>query len=417
MKEKKEINNFDVIVIGGGAAGMMAAGKASELGKKVLLLEKNKSLGEKLKITGGGRCNITNAEYDIRALMKVYGEAEDFLFSPFSQFGVKDTFEFFEKRGLPLVVQAGKRAFPKTEKAMDVYNLLENFLRKGGVNIKTNSEVKEILKENNKISGVKVGNIIYTAKSYILATGGVSHAETGSTGDGFDWLRNLGHAVKTPTPTIVPIKVKETWIKSMPGITLSNIKITFYLDNKKEFSKKGNILCTHFGLSGPLILNSAGDINDLLYSGVVTAKVDFFPELDDSQLRDMIIKLFDENKNKIIKNTLTQVLPNGSTDSILSLLKDIDPTLKVHSVTKEQRKNLALLLKGAPITITGLMGFDKAVVADGGVILEEVDMKTIRSKIIENLFIIGDLLHINRPSGGYSLQVCWTTGHIAGSNA
>lgn len=417
MKEKKEINNFDVIVIGGGAAGMMAAGKASELGKKVLLLEKNKSLGEKLKITGGGRCNITNAEYDIRALMKVYGEAEDFLFSPFSQFGVKDTFEFFEKRGLPLVVQAGKRAFPKTEKAMDVYNLLENFLRKGGVNIKTNSDVKEILKENNKISGVKVGHIVYTANSYILATGGVSHAETGSTGDGFDWLRNLGHAVKTPTPTIVPIKVKETWIKSMPGITLSNIKITFYLDNKKEFSKKGNILCTHFGLSGPLILNSAGDINDLLYSGVVTAKVDFFPELDDSQLRDMIIKLFDENKNKIIKNTLTQVLPNGSTDSILSLLKDIDPTLKVHSVTKEQRKNLALLLKGAPITITGLMGFDKAVVADGGVILEEVDMKTIRSKIIENLFIIGDLLHINRPSGGYSLQVCWTTGHIAGSNA
>jgi len=419
---KKNLNNninndYDVIVIGGGASGMMAAGTAGESGKKVLLLEKNKTLGEKLKITGGGRCNITNAEYDTRKLLKVYGSAEDFLYSPFSKFGVKETFSFFEKRGLPLIIQARNRAFPKTEKAIDVFKVMDKFLRDNKVTIKTNSPVSQIIKEGDEIVGVKVGTNLYTAGSYILATGGQSHSETGSTGDGFNWLRDLGHKVKQPTPTIVPIKVKDSWIKVIPGVSLTNIKITFYLDGVKKFNKKGSVLCTHFGLSGPLILNAAGEINDLLYSGTVSAKIDFFPEEDEAMLSNKIVKLFDENKNKILKNTLNQILPKGSTDSILSLLTEIDPNIKVHSVTKENRKNLILLLKNAPLVITGLMGFDKAVVADGGVVLEEVDMKTMKSKIVKNLFITGDLLHINRPSGGYSLQICWTTGHIAGNNA
>ena len=409
--------DYDVIVIGGGAAGMMAAGRAGFLGKKVLILEKNRQLGEKLKITGGGRCNVTNAEEDMRVFLKNYKNADKFLHSPFSQFSQKDTFEFFEKRGLPLVVQARKRAFPHTEKAIDVYRVMEKYIKDSGVLVKTNSPVNKIIKDKNKIIGLKVGSNTYTAQSYILATGGMSHPETGSTGDGFKWLSDLGHTVKAPTPTIVPLSVKEVWVKSMPGVSLSFMKITFYLDGVKKFSKTGKILFTHFGLSGPLILNSAGEVHDLLYEGVVTAKIDAYPDTNKGDLEKKIIKVFDENKNKILKNVMDELAPQGTAGAILSLLKDLDGNIKVHSITKENRKALVNLLKGLPLTISGLMGFDRAVVADGGVDLNEVDMKTMKSKVLENLYITGDLLHINRPSGGFSLQICWTSGFIAGGNA
>ncbi|MEK7588323.1 MAG: NAD(P)/FAD-dependent oxidoreductase [Patescibacteria group bacterium] len=417
MKNTLTKEEYDVIVIGGGASGMMAAGRASELSKKVLILEKNRFLGEKLKITGGGRCNVTNAEEDIRVFLKNYKNADKFLYSPFAQFSQKETFAFFEKKGLPLVVQARKRAFPHTEKAMDVYRVMERYIKDSGVIVKTNSQVSKILKDKNKITGVKVGSITYTAKSYILATGGMSHPETGSTGDGFDWLRDLGHTVKAPTPTIVPLSVKEAWVKSMPGISLSFMKITFYLDGVKKFSKTGKLLFTHFGLSGPLILNSAGEVNDLMYEGIVTAKIDAYPDTNEGDLEKKIIKVFDENKNKMLKNVMDELVPHGTAPSILSLLKDLDGDIKVHSVTKENRKMLVALLKGLPLTITGLMGFDRAVVADGGVDLNEVDMKTMKSTILDNLYVTGDLLHINRPSGGFSLQICWTSGFIAGNNA
>ncbi len=414
---KNQENNFDVIVVGGGASGMMAASVCAHNGKKVLLLEKNRELGKKLKITGGGRCNITNAEYDNRVLLKNYGEAEQFLYSSFSQFGVKETFDYFEKRGLPLSVQARKRAFPHTEKALDVFKVLEKDLKTSGVAIKTNSPVTKILKENKKITGIQTGKEKYTAHSYILATGGNSHPETGSTGDGFNWLKGIGHAVKSPTPTIVPIKVEDEWIKTLSGISVPNMKITFCVNGKKEFSKTGKLLFTHFGLSGPLILNSAGKVGDLLEEGAVTARIDLFPENDESRLEKKILKLFDDNKNKMFKNVLGELLPNGTTKAILSLLSSLDPDTKVHSFSRDARKHLIATLKALPVTITGLMGFDRAVVADGGVDLSEIDTKTMRSKKFENLFITGDLLHINRPSGGFSLQLCWTTGFIAGSNA
>ena len=223
--------DFDVIVIGGGASGMLAAGRSAELGKKVLILEKNKTLGEKLKITGGGRCNITNAEYDNRILLKNYGSSEQFLYSAFTQFGVKETFAFFEKRGLPFIIEPGKRAFPKTEKATDVLKVLEKYLNEGKVTVKTNSVVSKILKNKNQINGIQVGNKTFTAHSYVLATGGTSHPETGSTGDGFKWLCDLGHTVKPPTATVVPLSVKDTWVKSLSGISVSSMKITFYVDN------------------------------------------------------------------------------------------------------------------------------------------------------------------------------------------
>ncbi len=432
-------NTYDVIVIGGGASGLMAAGRAAEIlkqnknGGRVLLLEKNKKLGEKLKITGGGRCNITNAEYDTRELLKHYGDAGKFLFSIFEKFGVKDTFEFFESRGLPLIVEGRKRAFPHTHKALDVYNVLEKYVRDGGVEIKTSSPVTKVNMEaqplnastTRKITSIMCGDQEYFAKSFIFATGGASHKETGSTGDGFNWLRDMGHTVVSPTPSIVPLAVADEWSKKLAGITLEDMKITFFCDGIKDFSKKGRLLFTHFGLSGPLILNSATEVADLLQSGEVTAIIDPFPGEDLGAFEKRIIGVFDDNKNKILKNVLGEIVPVGMAKGVLYLIEKhednsnaaqikIDLNKQVNSVTVEERKKLIRLLRSLPVTITGLMGDDRAVVSDGGVSLEEIDMRTMKSKIVENLYVTGDLLHINRPSGGYSLQLCWTTGFVAG---
>jgi len=417
-------NTYDVIVIGGGASGLMAAGRAGEVlkmsGKNggVLLLEKNKRMGEKLKITGGGRCNITNAEYDIRELLKHYGDSGKFLFSVFEKFGVKDTFEFFESRGLSLVVEERKRAFPASHKALDVYNVLEKYVKENGVEIKTGSAVTKVNKKNNLIVSVSCGDQEYFANKFIFATGGASHQETGSTGDGFNWLRDLGHTVVSPTPSIVPLAVADEWVKKLTGITLENMKITFYVDGVKSFSKKGRLLFTHFGLSGPLILNSASTVADLLPAGTVTAVIDLFPAEDLGKLDRRVIDTFDNNKNKILKNVLGEILPTGMTKGVIHLIENeqikIDLNKQVNSVTVDERKILVRLFKGLTVVVTGLMGDDRAVVSDGGVSIEEIDMRTMQSKVVENLYITGDLLHINRPSGGYSLQLCWTTGYVAG---
>ncbi len=409
-------NYFDVIVIGGGASGLMVAGRTAEKGGKVLLLEKNNTMGEKLKITGGGRCNITNAEYDTHELLKHYGSAGKFLFSAFSQFGVAETFSFFVSRGLPLVVEDHKRAFPQSHKALDVYNVLEKYVREGKVTVKVNSPVTKIVSEKNHIISVVCGNQEYFAKNFIFATGGASHQETGSTGDGFNWLKNSGHTVVLPTPSIVPLAVADVWVKRLAGITLEEMKITFSADGVKAFSKKGRLLFTHFGLSGPLILNSAKEVSDLLRSGTVTAVIDIFPYEDIGILERRIIATFDTNKNKMFKNVIAEIVPAGMAKGVGRILDTTLLNKKVHSITTEDRKIIVRLLKSLSLTITGLMGDDRAIVSDGGVSLEEIDMRTMKSKIVDNLYVTGDLLHINRPSGGYSLQLCWTTGYVAGSS-
>jgi predicted Rossmann fold flavoprotein len=410
------MQKFDVIVIGGGASGMMSAGRAAERGLKVLLLEKNKQLGQKLAISGGGRCNITNAEENEHLLLSHYGAAEKFLYSPFVQFGPDDTFHFFTMRGLPLMVQAGKRAFPKTERATDVVKVLEEYLKKGEVEVRTKVSVQGFVHDATEITGVKVNKEVLIADSYILATGGKSRPETGSTGDGFKWLVDLGHKVQEPTPTIVPLAVRDAWIKSLAGISLDDVKITFFVEGEKKLVLKGRVLCTHFGLSGPLILNAAGKVADLLHAGPVTAAIDLFPTKDLGTLDTFMTGTFDSNKNKVLKNVFRHIVSSGTAQAILSLATSIDPEKKVHSVSKIERKALVHLLKALPVTITGLMGYERAVVADGGVALSEIDAKTMRSRRFENLFVTGDLLHVSRPSGGYSLQLCWTTGWVAGSS-
>lgn len=405
--------HFDVMVIGGGAAGLMVAGTAVRQGKSVLILEKNNELGKKLKITGGGRCNITNATFHTKEFLQNFGDAEKFLYSPFSQFNVQDTFDFFESRGLPLVTEARNRVFPKSQKAEDVFKVLREYINKRGIVTSTKNPVQSIDVQDGRIVSITAKQGIYTADNYILACGGASHPETGSTGDGFKWLRAIGHSAKAPTPNIVPLQTSDAWSHALSGTSLSFMKITFFVEGKKAFAKTGKILFTHFGLSAPLILNSAKQVGDLLHEGKVTATIDCYPDTDLGALEKNILKVFDEYKNKSFKNIASEFTPHGLSE--LTLLFDIvHPDEKVHSISKEARKDLARLLKNLPVHVVGLMGMDRAVVTDGGVPLDEVDMKTMKSKIIENLYFAGDILHINRPSGGYSLQLCWTTGWVAG---
>ncbi len=414
MKYDSEI--YDLIVIGGGPAGMMAAGTAAKEGKRVLLLEKNSDLGEKLKITGGGRCNITNYELDNRKFLAHFGEAGKFLFSPFSQFAVKETFTFFEKKKLPLVIQARNRVFPKSERAYDVYLTLKEFMKKHRVKILLNSPVIKINKKGNEIDSVDTKNTRYQAKKYIIAVGGVAAPETGSTGDGFKWVEKLGHTIHRPNPNIVPLRSNTEWVKHISGTTLSFMKITFFVNDEKAFSKTGKILFTHFGLSAPLILNSAKEVRKLLDQGRVHAEIDLFPDTHLGALDKRILKLFEKTKNKDVKNALMELLPKKVAEVIHDLLALEERNKKVHSFTVEERKRLLHLLKHLPLSIDGLMGMDRAVIADGGVPLEEIDTKTMQSKIVKNLYLIGDMLHVNRPSGGYSLQLCWTTGYVAGKH-
>lgn len=416
MLKNNQNKIWDVIIIGGGASGLMASAVASSRSLSVLVVDKNKELGEKLKITGGGRCNITNNEPDIHKFLKIYGEGAPYLYSPFSIFGVKDTFNYFESRGLPLVVQARNRVFPITEKAVDVFDVLYKELIKNKVEIKTNCTVTDIIHNGKKIININTNKGQFYAKSFILATGGLSHPETGSTGDGYLFLRELGHKVQNPTPDVVPIEICEDWVKELAGVSLSFMKITFCLNGEKQFSKTGKILFTHFGLSGPLILNSSKSIKALLDKGKVTAKIDLYPDTNIGDLENKLIKVFDLNKNKMLKTIMKEIVPDGMSSAFYQVIDFINLDTKIHEIKKEDRRKIVDLLKALPMTVNGLMGYDRSVVVDGGVSLSEIDMKTMRSKLIENLYVTGDLLHLNRNSGGYSLQICWTTGYIAGTS-
>lgn len=407
------MRKYDVAVIGGGPAGMMAASRAEERGLSVILLEKNDELGKKLLITGGGRCNITNAEFDHRAFLAKLGKTGNFLFSTFAQFGVQDTFEFFEKKGLKLKVEEFKRAFPHDDKSSSVLQILSSRLKK--TEIRVNSPVKGFLKNGNKIAAVELANgEMITADNYILAVGGSSHPETGSTGDGYTWLKAIGHTVVILEPSLVPIAIKEKWVKDLKGITLDSIKLSAYQNSKKILSKKGRVLFTHFGISGPTVINMSRDVGELLKWGPVEIQIDLFPSLDYGMLNAKLQEIFDGNKNKLFKNCMLGFIQSGLISTICELAR-IDPATPVHSVTREERLRLVEVLKHLKMSVDHLLGPDKSIVTSGGVACEEVDFKTMRSRLFPNLLFAGDILNIERPSGGYSLQICWSTGWVAGS--
>lgn len=413
MKKEEQI---DVLIVGGGASGMMAAIAAADTGAKVLILEKNKVVGNKLSITGGGRCNITNTNPNKAEFVQNYGDMAKFLHTPFSLYSVTDTVAFFESIGISIVTEARHRAFPVSQSAPDVTAALKAQLKAKGVKIRTGVRVLRIIEKKGEIQKIVTESEEFSAHNYILATGGVSHPETGSTGDGFGFLEVAGHSVHKPTPSIVPLAVRESWVKKLSGVSIENMKISFFVDTVPAFKKTGKILFTHFGVSGPLILNSSQKVSDLLHTGNVTATINLYPDLDEAGVTKKVLHIFDANKNKSFKNIVQELSPQGIGDTALAL-SGIDPDAKVHSISKEDRKSLERLLTTLPLTITGLMGFDRAVIADGGVDMREIDMRTMQSQKVHNLFVTGDLLHIHRPSGGFSLQLCWTTGYLAGTAA
>ena len=300
---------YDVAVIGGGPAGMMAAGRAASLGAKVILIEKNAKLGKKLLITGGGRCNITNAETDVKKMVARYGVKGKALIGSFTRFGVAETMEFFESRGLHLTVEAEKRAFPDTKKAEDVWKFFVNYLKEGKVEILFSSPVVKILSNDGKITGIKLANREVKAKNYIVATGGNSVPETGSTGDGFKWMKEIGHKVEEADSALVPVKIKEQWVKELSGLSFKNTKLAIIQDGKKQESRTGKMLLTHFGLSGPLVLNMSKAIADLFRYGPVTLELDLYPDLDYAALDAKILQHLTTALNKKIRNNLGEIVP------------------------------------------------------------------------------------------------------------
>lgn len=411
--------HYDVIVIGGGPSGMMAAGVAAKRGKRVLLVEKNKDVGKKLSLTGGGRCNIFNAEEDAKKLMENYGDSAKFLHSTFAKFGMKESREFFENKGLPIIVEARNRAFPKSQYAGDVTKLMKKYTTDNNVELRTDTKVLGFKLEKGKIVGIETKADIYTANNFILSTGGASYKDTGSTGEGISWLKNLGHTVHKSNPSIVPLKVEEEWVKELSGTSLSFVKITFGVGRAKNagrFSRVGKILFTHFGLSGPLILNSSYEVKKLLEHGHVSTTIDMYPDTEIKTLQNRVLEVFNKNKNKMLKNVVKEFVPNGLDEAFVAQFSQELQDTKVHSIGREERIKLVDTLKAMPLTITGTMGMDWAVISDGGVDLKEVDTKTMRSNIHSNLYFTGDVLNINRPSGGFSLQLCWTTGFVAGDS-
>lgn len=412
-----ENKTYDLVVIGGGPAGMMAAGRAAELGARVVLLEKNPSLGKKLLITGGGRCNLTNAEFDVRRFLTKLKASQKFLFSPFSRFGVAETLAFFNERGMPTKIEAENRAFPESNSARSVWEVLVEYMEKYKVRVETGAAVSGFACEEKRLLGVKLKDKrIIRASSVILATGGSSRPETGSTGEGFDWLAELGHTVIKQSAAIVPVKTKEKWAHALAGVALGEAKLTAYQDGKKMAGNTGKLLFTHYGLSGPLALNMSREIGELLGYGAVTLGIDLLPGRDMKDIDTEILALLQANHNKRVRNSLPGLTQTAIMNALIKQA-GIDPEKPSNSVTREERQSLIRLLKHIPLSVSGLMGLDKAVVTSGGVKLEEVDFKTMRSKLYPNLYLVGDVLNIDRPSGGYSLQLCWTTGFVAGSSA
>jgi len=408
---------WDVVVVGGGPAGMMAAGTASAKGAKVLLIEKNDTLGKKLLITGGGRCNITNSQFDTRKLLEKFKGGGKFLFSAFAEWDVKKTLEFFHAHDLETKVENELRTFPVSNSAQSVWDVLVEYMNEGDVEILFNSPVVEIIKEKNKIVGIKLENgKIINGKSIIIASGGTSRPETGSTGDGYKWLRDIGHNVIEPTPSLVPIALKDAWTHRLAGVSLSNIKLTAFQNKQKQMTAKGKILFTHVGISGPTVLNMSKDIGELLQYGEVVISLDLLPDEDYSTLNTKLQELFAEHDKKKFRNALSNIIPSSIAPIVVELSK-INPEVQCNSVTREERIQLVNLLKSVPLNVDKLLGTDKAIITSGGVVLDEVDFKTMRSRLFPNLYLIGDILNIDRPSGGYSLQLCWTTGFVSGNSA
>ena len=412
---------MNVVVIGGGPAGMMAAITSAENGNNVTLLEKKERLGRKLLITGKGRCNITSSLPIDEFIQNVPGNGQ-FLYSAFKNYTNTDIIDFLKDEGLEVKEERGNRIFPVTDKSLDVLKCFEKKLKSLNVNIILNTKVKEILVEDNIVKGVKTEKEIINADKVILATGGKSYPLTGSTGDGYVMAQKLGHTVTKINPSLVPLETfdKET-CKNLQGLSLKNVQIELIDKNKNKviYEDFGEMLFTHFGVSGPTILSSSAhlvrykNIQQLFNENKISLKIDFKPALSEEKLNDRILRDFNEEKNKIFRNSLDKLLPQKLIPTIIKI-SGIDPNKKVNEITKIERKNLVKLLKNFEITIKGFRSIDEAIITSGGIKIKEINPKTMESKIIKGLYFAGEIIDVDAYTGGFNLQIAYSTGYTAG---
>ena len=405
----------NVVITGGGPAGMMAAITAARRGFKVKLVEKNEKLGKKLFITGKGRCNITNAG-DSEDLFNSIVTNRKFMFSSFNGFSNYDTLGFFDELGLHIKIERGNRVFPESDHSSDVIGALNRELKRLSVDVRLNTEVKDIIVNGGKATGVVVKcsgkESTIQADNVIVATGGNSYQSTGSTGDGYRFARKLGHSVTPIVPALVPFNVAEDWESDLQGLSLKNVSIVV-LDGKQEiYSDFGEMLFTHFGVSGPLILSASSFAARKIKEHPLKLVIDLKPALSQEQLDERILRDFDEEKNKAFKNSLDKLLPKKMIPVIVRL-SDIDGNKKVNEITKQERQKLVSLIKGLELTITGLRGFNEAIITQGGINVREINPTTMESKLVKNLYFAGEVLDVDALTGGFNLQIAWSTGYAA----
>ncbi len=399
----------DIIIIGAGAAGTMAAVQAARLGKSVLLFERNDHIGRKLRITGKGRCNVTNNS-PVQEHMENIPVNPRFLYSAFASFDAYDTMAFFEELGVPLKTERGNRVFPVSDKAEDIVNALSRELKRLGVHI-INKRVSKLITENGVCAGVKAGGEEYRSNSVLIACGGKSYPSTGSTGDGYTLAESAGHTVTELKPSLVPLTSRDRYCAEMMGLSLRNVTLNLYDRDKLIFSELGEMLFTHFGMSGPLVLSASSHIRDM-QPDRYSVKIDLKPGLSPEQLDARIQRDFAENLNRDFINGIRNLLP-AKLIPVITRLSGIAPEQKVNGITREQRMHFGELIKAFPVSISGFRPIDEAIITSGGVSVKEVDPKTMESKLLPGLFFAGEVLDTDAYTGGFNLQIAFSTAYCA----
>lgn len=394
---------------------MMAAGTAAAGGAKVTLLEKNRRPGRKLLITGKGRCNITNAVPDVRSFLEQFGKKGRYLHSLLHAFSVEDAMQFFTARGVPVKVERGNRVFPESDSAADVLRVLQDYLEEHKVEIRLGCAVRGVERDGNRIARIITDAGPLEGSAYILCTGGLSYPATGSTGEGLDFCRSLGHTIVAPRPSLVPVILRESWAGELEGLSLRNVTVRLISGGKTAAEEFGEALFTSNGMSGPVIIDLSRAAGGLL-PAALELSIDLKPALDHKALDERIQRDLAENATRHFKNSLGRLLP-ASLIPVIVRLSGIDPDKTASHITRDERKKLGGLLKDLRAGVAGIEGFDKAIITAGGVSLDEIDMRTMRSRIIGNLYFAGEIIDIDGPTGGYNLQICWSTGFCAGQAA
>ena len=389
---------------------MFAAGMAAKNGCSVILAEKNEKLGKKLFITGKGRCNVTN-DTDPEGLIAHTVSNPYFLYSAFYSFSAQDTMAFFEDMGIPLKVERGSRVFPVSDKSSDIIKGLKRFLDEQGVKVMLNTKVKGLIVKNGKAAGVDLGDKKLSCDAVIVATGGLSYSSTGSDGDGYRFAKKCGHTVTPLNPSLVPLKAKEKWCARLMGLSLKNVGAAFFVNGKKVYSEQGEMMFTHFGVTGPLVLTGSAYVKNTQAELVIDLK----PALDEKALDARLLKDFAKYANKAFKNSLDDLLPQKLIP-VITELSGIDGEKKVNGVTKEERQRLLRLLTGLKLTLTGPVGFNEAVITSGGVDVDEIDPSTMQSRLVKGLYFCGEVIDADAFTGGFNLQIAFSTAYLAGNN-